>query len=753
MDHIVMKALRKEPDKRYASVEQFSDDINRHLLGLPVYARRGTWKYRTEKFIKRNRVGVVIAFFISTLLMGGAYLFLQNAQRMANQEAAQRVLGFLGQLYEKPFSNKTPRDEIRQTLEAEEPRQLVKALRDQPEELIQYADTITQICQRSHLYDLTVHWRLIAHQAKELVYEPNDFRIVDSLYHYGEALREAGCFEEAADQVLKAVALKKTVTHQGGVLPSQLTHLMANIRWDQANYDAAEALFKDALKQLDSLDDQGLPALIAAMSDYAVFQNERGRKEQALSLSEQALDHCRELSDEKGGLMRAGLFQNMGNFLWHTPDFQKAEIFLRKALEIHLSRLPENDPRIASSMNDLSFVLSRTPKSPGDFSTKASHHYWHTGRNMRKTLFGENSRPFAHSIYTIANFIYDHDAIPLAAVVMKIYQAYWPDDHLKIAELHALQGELFLRSNSDYHKCRPMLVNALQILSRLATPESYVEGRIKIFLGCWFVIEKYHQAGEALIAEGLRIIEKALGSEHPLVGQIYLKLSKSFNGKHGFDDYEHYYLKLSEQHQKRWPFGQVFQDCDLSMDSHTSIDFEDDQMEKVLIIGHDPATFQEVYLWIYGQPYNFLWKEFKDNQNFRIRINLNPKQEICFDSALKFSYLSTQYQWIPLKIPIQWLKQGANVFTLYIAHETEWKESQPWYHNNLRVGLDLDHNEDRSWWFGGKADEGGSCCQDMTDHARMAEKPLFREAPLITEHREQGYKECNGELMILLELQ
>ena len=54
LDNIMLMALRKEPDRRYQSVEQFSEDIRRHLESVPVIARRDTFGYRTAKFIRRN---------------------------------------------------------------------------------------------------------------------------------------------------------------------------------------------------------------------------------------------------------------------------------------------------------------------------------------------------------------------------------------------------------------------------------------------------------------------------------------------------------------------------------------------------------------------------------------------------------------------------------------------------------------------------------------------------------------------------
>ena len=73
LDNIVLMALRKEPERRYSSVGQFSADIGRHLEGLPVLARKDTFQYRSEKFIKRHKVSAVAAALVFlTLLLGMA---------------------------------------------------------------------------------------------------------------------------------------------------------------------------------------------------------------------------------------------------------------------------------------------------------------------------------------------------------------------------------------------------------------------------------------------------------------------------------------------------------------------------------------------------------------------------------------------------------------------------------------------------------------------------------------------------------
>jgi non-specific serine/threonine protein kinase/serine/threonine-protein kinase len=71
LDNIVLKALRKEPSRRYSSVDQLSGDIRRHMEGLPVGARPGTLAYRSGKFLRRHRLAVTAAAFFAVALLAG----------------------------------------------------------------------------------------------------------------------------------------------------------------------------------------------------------------------------------------------------------------------------------------------------------------------------------------------------------------------------------------------------------------------------------------------------------------------------------------------------------------------------------------------------------------------------------------------------------------------------------------------------------------------------------------------------------
>jgi tetratricopeptide (TPR) repeat protein len=71
LDNIILMALRKEPDRRYASVEDFSNDIDKYLNALPINARPNTFFYRASKFYSRNRTASIVGLFLVLSLVTG----------------------------------------------------------------------------------------------------------------------------------------------------------------------------------------------------------------------------------------------------------------------------------------------------------------------------------------------------------------------------------------------------------------------------------------------------------------------------------------------------------------------------------------------------------------------------------------------------------------------------------------------------------------------------------------------------------
>src|SRR5450755_868985 len=91
LDAIVAMAMRKEPDRRYPSVEALADDLNRHLLGRPVRARQGDWRYNSAKFLRRHLLAVaaVAAVILGLTLYAGVMLWQNHRIELARDATVQ----------------------------------------------------------------------------------------------------------------------------------------------------------------------------------------------------------------------------------------------------------------------------------------------------------------------------------------------------------------------------------------------------------------------------------------------------------------------------------------------------------------------------------------------------------------------------------------------------------------------------------------------------------------------------------------
>src|SRR5277367_5661769 len=114
LDAIIAMAMRKEPDRRYPSVEALADDLNRHLLGEPVRARQGDWRYGAAKFLRRNALAVVAiaAVFLGLALFAGIMFWENHRIELARdataqeRDRAQQVSAFLVDVFSQadPFN-------------------------------------------------------------------------------------------------------------------------------------------------------------------------------------------------------------------------------------------------------------------------------------------------------------------------------------------------------------------------------------------------------------------------------------------------------------------------------------------------------------------------------------------------------------------------------------------------------------------------------------------------------------------------
>jgi eukaryotic-like serine/threonine-protein kinase len=96
LDVIVLTALRKEPQRRYASVQRLSDDIALHLGHAPVTARKDTWRYRTHKFLGRHKAGAIVTVLIALALVASTAVSIYfGRQAQKQKQMAFHLVSFM----------------------------------------------------------------------------------------------------------------------------------------------------------------------------------------------------------------------------------------------------------------------------------------------------------------------------------------------------------------------------------------------------------------------------------------------------------------------------------------------------------------------------------------------------------------------------------------------------------------------------------------------------------------------------------
>lgn len=406
LDNIVMMAMRKEPERRYASAEQFAADIRRHLEGHPVIARPSTLSYRAAKFVRRNAVGVAAAAVVAAAVAAGVagvawQASVARAQRdsaIAAHAEADRANEFLQSILESAnaFSRAGHDVTVREVLEgsaeraraelAEHPAVLAPSLAmiggaytslglyERAEPLLREALALTReigaapghVAERLNDLATLLYARGELEEAEALVREAialeeevaagSEIYLL-SLNNLGAVLRARGDLDGAEAALRRALELRLQRFGAGDLAVAETMNNLANILRLRGDLPGAEAMLTESLEvRRDTLGGDH-PLVAQSMSNLAVLihsQHDYDRAEplyrESLRLLTAALGE--EHPDRASTLYGYGMLQRM------RGDDEAAEPLLREALEVRAATLPTADPRVLRCQIELSRCLS-----------------------------------------------------------------------------------------------------------------------------------------------------------------------------------------------------------------------------------------------------------------------------------------------------------------------------------------------------------------------------------------------------------
>jgi serine/threonine protein kinase/tetratricopeptide (TPR) repeat protein len=482
LDNIVLMALRKEPLRRYGSVEALSEDIRRYLEGRPVTARKTTASYRASKFVRRNRTAVTVAAVLTTVIIVsvvGGFLAVRRQARVAEAE----------------------RDRARAA--AEKAERINAFVRD----MLGSADP--RIAGR----DVTVASVLDAASARvepELGSQPDLKAAV--LSTLGTTYEGLGLLEPA-ERLLKA-ALEAKIAAYGPehVEVARSLDALARVAEDRGDLKEAERLDRQALAMLQRVGASEREEAVTVKGDLARVLEGLGDTAAAEALYREVLALERTLGGARSEGVAATL-NNLGVLLGQRGDWAGAEPLHREALDIVREVRGPEDPDVAAGMNTLGAVL----ESKGDLV--GAEAMYRESLAMRRKLLGPDHPETTRSMYALAYLLRvkgdPEGALRMCHEVLALRGPNLPDGHPMVAATLQVEG-LSLMDLGRAREAEPFFRESLELRRRSLPPGHWLVAAAESSLGACLGARGRYGEAEGLLLRGYEGLKASRGDAHPL---------------------------------------------------------------------------------------------------------------------------------------------------------------------------------------------------------------------------------------------
>ncbi len=361
LDAIVLKALRKRPEDRYASVEALAADLRRYLAKQPVDARRGRWRYRATRFLQRHALSASLAAIaLLSLLIGLAAALWQAEQARIERDAARReaikstrALDFMKTVFEiaDPSEN-LGRSVTAVELLAKGAADLEFQLKDEPEVRAALLDTLGSA--NLGLGQTETAKSLFERGLADARRSGDPVAIGHALLGLGSALTRLGdiAASEALAREARALALPRD--DRGDEVRARTDIRLAVQALTRSDYAVSEPLFRSGMATLERLAGHPDPEVAIPFSSLL---HATGRAAEAEQVLQAALAQVRRDSPpiHPG---RAALAAQLGTNYSRQGRPAEAEPLLRDALAIKIAIYGEQHGSVDVTRHNLARVLT-----------------------------------------------------------------------------------------------------------------------------------------------------------------------------------------------------------------------------------------------------------------------------------------------------------------------------------------------------------------------------------------------------------
>jgi tetratricopeptide (TPR) repeat protein len=379
LDWIVMKAIEKDRTRRYDTAAAFANDIERFLTDRPVEAGPPSTGYRVAKFVKRNRVpvivsGIVVASLITgAILMGIGFVRAERQRKLAvaaqrhamtQQLKAEQVARFLSDMLATAGPHRAQgrdttllRAILDTTLERGETE-----LREQPEVRAQLFAVIGRTYRELALYAQAEKVIREALELRRIHLGRNDPATLESLGDLANVLLDQGKLADAEPIVRDVIARRAALLGPDAMSVAQAMNDLSYIHQMLGRLDDAEAVQRDALRLVRKNVQTDHADLAAALNQMARILNLNGKYDEAEKLATEGLEMRRRLHGDEHSDTTLSM-ETIAYSQRARGEYEQAEQNFRRIIEIRRRVFGEDHPETLSAQTNLGWILASQGKN------------------------------------------------------------------------------------------------------------------------------------------------------------------------------------------------------------------------------------------------------------------------------------------------------------------------------------------------------------------------------------------------------
>ncbi|MDZ7719306.1 MAG: serine/threonine-protein kinase [Balneolaceae bacterium] len=454
LDAIALKAIRKEPEERYRVANEFLNELKNYQNGLPVSARNDTLRYRSQKFLKRNRRAIAVAVGIILLIIGFAGFYTWNITQERNlarleAEKAENVKNLLVELFQgnDPITGDGESITLEELLASGTDEIINREL--EPPVKIELLLTLATIYQNITEFEKAQQLAAESLNLAQKHFGENSILVADSYIKLGGLEHDLGNYEEGREFFLKAKKILDEQASESHPLYATLYNHLGHAEEQLGNYDSSHSFFRksiDVLKNQAAVDSSLFIRDIKSLARgyYRIDNYQKGD-----SLLLEALEASKSFHGEDD-VITSSILGDLGMYKMTQAEYDEARNYYNQSLQIKEKVYGEDGhPNYTATLTNLGTLENQL----GNYAVAES--LFIKTMNIDEKLFGRDHPYVAMSKSHLASIYFEWEDYEKAKRyredAMDIYLDAYGDDHYYLAAMYKNYGKL-LSAMGDYRQ-------------------------------------------------------------------------------------------------------------------------------------------------------------------------------------------------------------------------------------------------------------------------------------------------------------